>query len=132
VGAVSIPGAALSGGGVILPAGTYEFEGESTVFSQNTSNFHKLSLYNVTDAVDIVVGLNGSDPFTSGSNAFPGAIGMVKGRFTLTSTKTVALRHWLANAVTSPTSAPPNVTLGIPMSNGQVEVYASLIIKMIG
>jgi hypothetical protein len=119
IGGVTIPGAGISGNGISLPAGMYEFEGEACFVAQGsgTPPTSKLALYNFTDAADIVIGLNTTAAVGANTNV------SVRGRFTLTATKVIGLRQFFKASSGGG---------GLPMSNGQVEVYSSLKIEMIG
>lgn len=82
-------GVSISSNGVNLPAGTYEFEVSAPLFTYD--NYHRLGLYNNTDAAyagfgptqDITVGVAGN------LNTFATA----RGRFVITSTKRFTLIH---------------------------------------
>jgi hypothetical protein len=91
VRANEISGASLSSNQVTLPAGTYEYEGSASLAN---GSYHKAQLFNVTDAVVIVNGTTGSanatTPFTSYS--------LLRGKFTLSSTKTISLRHYVSTS----------------------------------
>lgn len=104
----TIRGASLAANIVTLVAGTYYIE---ALAPAKTSNLAKLSVYNDTDAVDLLVGTNaGSGLMTTDS---------CSGQIVLTSTKGIKLRHWIGATVATD-------GLGGATSNGQVEVYASM------
>ncbi len=113
VGTNTIAGSSLGSNQVALPAGTYEMMASAPAYRVNA---HKLSLYNVTDSADILVGSSSHDSTTGNDSV---TVSEVKGRFTLASAKTISLRHWTSQ--TSNTS-----DFGVPTNNGQAEVYASL------
>ena len=112
VGANSIIGASLASNIVTLPAGTYEVVASAPAAA---AGVHKLSLYNDSDAVDILVGSNAAGPTPTGVQTHS----LCQGRFTLAATKNVKLRHYIGNGLASS-------GLGAAVSSGQVEVYASL------
>jgi hypothetical protein len=112
VGSNTISGASLASNIVTLPAGTYDFE---ALAPTATTQITKLSLYNNTDSVDILVG----ESLSSGASGSASFSTHCAGRFTLASSKGVKLRHWLG-------TSGGTYDLGSPTGNGQVEVYASL------
>lgn len=69
-----------------LEAGTYEFEGQGTVYAVNT---HRLKLYNVTDASDAIIGQTNF----AGATDAGGSVARLVGTITITSSKTFDLRH---------------------------------------
>lgn len=102
----TIQGASLAANVVTLLPGTYYIEADAP---ENGSNGTKLSLYNNTDSVDLLVGISHG----SGS----GILARCTGQITLTDTKGIRLRQWFSTGVA--TSG-----LGLAESSGQVEVYA--------
>jgi hypothetical protein len=112
VGSNLIPGTSLAGNIVTLPAGTYYFEASAPT---SQTGITKLSLYNNTDAADILVGT----PLGAGAGNSLCLSALCSGRFTISATKGVKLRHYLQ-------ASSSTYDLGIPASSGQVEAYASL------
>ena len=109
----TITGASLASSQVTLPAGTYDFI-SSAPSGQSAGN--RLFLFNVTDSVNILQGENS----TNGSGANNSVPAICQGRFTLTSTKVVKLRHYISNGI---------ATFGLGYSigvTGVPEVYSSL------
>lgn len=105
--------ATLTANHIALPAGTYECRAKQ---SQYLPDACKLRVRNLTDAVTLLIGLNGA----AGPSAFgAGNSGEVWGQFTLAATKTIALQYWIANAQTTN-------GLGVPATSGEVEVYADI------
>lgn len=116
VGTNSITGASLASNAVTLPAGTYEFFASAPCYA---GDMHKLTLYNQTDAADIMVGSSVS--VTGGSTT----TALCSGKFTLAAQKAVQLRHYI-NTGSSP------IGLGKATANDQVEVYATLELRKVG
>ena len=122
----TITGASLASDQFVLPIGSYDVTAESlSLVSTGTAlqkYWHKMALYNVTDAAYVVIGQNGLsyDP-TNNQNYVQMASPSLNGSFSVSgSAKTFELRHLTPNAVM--TAAPP-------AGAGQVEVYTDLIIK---
>lgn len=98
-----ISGASLSVNQVILPAGTYYCEGNSV---HSDTGLVKSRLRNTTDGATLLVGRSAQNEQAP-----------IRGRFTLTGTKTVELQEYFSSG--SPTG---------PSSTGEVEVYGELFI----
>jgi hypothetical protein len=113
VGTNSIAGSSLSSNKIVLPAGAYEV---AAIAPGESVGLHKLSLYNVTDSADILVGTSESSP--AADTTWTTNAG-VRGKFTLEAPKTVSLRHWVSAGNSSN-------DFGRPTSNGQPEVYAEI------
>ena len=110
----TIPGASLSSNQVILQAGVYEFVARAIVSNVSVSY---LSLYNVSDSTEIARGENGNSSITNAKD-------FCDGRFTLTSQKTIKLRHYTGSVVTN--------GLGVAASIASIpEVYSVLIIRKV-
>lgn len=108
-----IPGASLASNQITLPAGTYDVTAIAPGY--NVSSHHRANLWNVTDGAALVVGTNADVGAASGStNA------QVIGRFTITATKTIELRHRCAG----------NSSFGSATSFG-TEIYASVILRKV-
>lgn len=105
-----ISGASLSSNQITLPAGTYYIDASAPASSATS---HKAKLYNVTDASDILVGTSEFGASASGTQTRS----FVCGRFTLTGTKALELRHRVGN------SSPGN-GYGVQSNFAVVEVYA--------
>lgn len=112
-----ISSASLSSNQVSLPAGTYYAKARSPYNNANAN--HKARLRNVTDGSTLLVG---SSAYNSAGSQQTDSL--VEGRFTLSGTKTVELQHW--------TTSNPTNSLGLPVSSGEVEVYAELMIWKVG
>jgi hypothetical protein len=112
-----ISGASLSANQIVLPAGTYEFEGSSPVYAQALTA-HKTQLYNVTDATVIDAGTVDASNATATSTYRS----VLRGRFTISAAKTIALRRFV-NAT--------NAGSASFSSAGVVEVYAELKFKKV-
>jgi len=95
-----------------LPAGTYDTEAVSTAFRVDR---HKAKLRNVTDSTDVLIGSSeyslNTDSVTNSS--------AIRGRFTITSSKTFELQHRCDT--THSTNG-----FGIPSNFGVDEVYAQI------
>jgi hypothetical protein len=112
----TITGASLSSNAVTLPAGTYEYVGSVPGYMVNN---HQAQLWNSTDGTQIDAGT--SEYASSAYNAQNRSI--VRGAFTIASSKTITLRHLITNGGAG--------TFGQAASNGVVEVYAELWIKKV-
>ena len=109
----TIAGSSLASNQITLPAGTYRIKASAPAHNIDA---HRAILYNVTDAVNIILGTaeNGGAAIITRST--------VNGRFTLVATKVLELRHYTATVGTN--------GYGEPVNNGGVEVYAEIeIIK---
>lgn len=115
-----ISGASLSSNQITLAAGTYSIDASSPAYRADE---HRIYLWNVSDSSVTLVGLNNycwSNSADVGMNQ-----SFVRGRFTISSTKTFELRHEFTS-----TSGGSN-GLGLATNNGQIEVYASVMIREI-
>jgi hypothetical protein len=114
----SIPGASLASNQVTLPAGTYEVFATAPSRS-GAGGGTVLFLYNVTDSVDLMRGENGAGTGNINTLAF------CRGRFTLSSTKVLKLRHYIgAGQVTDGLG-------GVAAPAGAAEVYSSLELRKV-
>lgn len=104
----TIPGATLGSNIVTLLPGTYYIEAEAP---ETGSNGTKLSLYNNTDSVDLLVGIS--------QGAGSGILARCTGQITLAATKGIIMRQWFNSGVATN-------GLGSPVNSGQAEVYASM------
>jgi hypothetical protein len=121
VGSNTISGASLASNSVTLPAGTYDFEAIAPIGPNvSTSSVTRATLYNSTDATDILVGTGASYGTNSGSGgtSLPSIAATCAGRFTIAATKVIKLHQHAATA-----SVPLGTAVGV---TGQVEVYASI------
>ena len=113
----SIGGASIASNVITLPAGTYKLRGRAP---GNNPNGHQLRFRNTTDSTNAVVG--GNSTMTGGINTQTDAA--IEGQFTIASTKTFSLEHWVNAGAT-------NTGLGAAVSSGAGEVYAQLkIVKV--
>lgn len=111
-----ITGASLASNQVTLPAGVYTFEGHAPAFFVA---LHRLSLRDTTNSVDLGLGENAYDQVgTVGTSAY------IKGDFTLSAQAVIELQHECS--VTRGTNG-----FGLPLTFGEVEVYASLFITQL-
>lgn len=104
-----ISGASLTSNQITLPAGTYLLEGYSSCYSVQT---YKTQIYNVTDSISIS---DGDAVTNSASSEVSAGIGAY---FTLSSTKTIALRYTSSSA--------QSLGLGVAFNRGSVEVYSEI------
>src|SRR5512139_1550675 len=86
-----IASASLASNQITLPAGTYYIE--ATAPAHQVSS-HKAKLYNVTDAVDILLG---TSAFVNSFASYSNSESRVCGRFTLAGSKVLELRHQCIN-----------------------------------
>jgi hypothetical protein len=119
-----ISGASLTSNQITLPAGTYDVDITAEAYLVQG---HKLKLYNITDAVDQIIGQNAYSGQNPGNqNDSPVATSAtVKGRFTLVAQKVFEVRHRCTNS--GSTSG-----FGIALGFGVVEVYCDALIRKIG
>ncbi len=101
----------LSSNNITLDAGTYYVEASAPAFDINS---HKASLYNDTDAEDILVG---TSEYSVQNNA-SSTRSFISGIFTLASTKDINIKHYIAVAKAD--------GLGRATSAGVVEVYLDI------
>lgn len=108
----TIVGASLASDMLTLPSGTYEIFATAPALS---ANGHQLSWYNSTDGSTVIVG--------SSEYAVPGTSvhtrSHVVGRFTINSSKTFQLNHYIQSASTT-------AGLGQRVDSGLNEVYAEV------
>jgi len=108
----TISGASLVNRIIVLPAGTYYFNGSAPAFSTMATR-----LYLVTPPVPYVDHIIGTNEYSSGSQ-----IGTkVEGFVTFTAETGVCLLHWIQSGGTA-------TNLGKPMMDDTIEVYSSLTI----
>lgn len=104
-----------------LAAGTYDIDASS--FFYLTGNT-KIRLRNITDSVTTIVG--NSELFPTAESISTGAISILRGRFTISSTKTFELQYF------SSFRSENDDGLGFPVGDGEeVEVYANVILYKI-
>lgn len=100
-------GASLSSGNVILPPGAFEYEASCPAYNTR----HQALLYNVTAAATVGVGTSEyTIASTDGSTR-----STVRGKFTLASTQTLQLRHFVSSSLAG---------TGTAVSSGSPEIYA--------
>lgn len=111
----TIAGATLASNQVTLATpGTYEWSVETSIIPN--AGEHRISLYNVTDSTEALSGVNGS--LSSGTP------GLLRGRVTITASKTFELREAVRGNSGS-------FNAGNPVTNGQSEVYLNCMIRRI-
>lgn len=112
----NIDGAFLGVDQFTLPAGTYDAIAKAAC--QNGDR-HRVFLYNVTDALDVLIG---QSDFTNFAGAVGGGVASVQGRFTIAGTKVFELRHFI-------TIAQATTGLGQGSTDGTgLETYAQVAI----
>lgn len=114
----SIAGASLAGNQIILPAGRYEIEAETTCYTVYRA---RAALYNVTSAEYTAVGLSVISGY--GSNAYT-AYNVVSSVVELAAPATFELRHRCET--TGATDG-----LGFPSSFGVPECYSQITIRKV-
>ncbi len=115
-----ITGAVLSSNQISLDAGTYEVLGIAPAFRGDE---HRVYLYNITDASIEVVGVNNySRDVGSGVDDRHQTKSVVRGRFTIGSTKVFELRHEIT-ATSGGASG-----LGNAVGDGLIEIFAEVFI----
>lgn len=114
----NISGASLSTNQITLPAGTYYVEASAPSIR---SNQHKLSLRNVTDVSDLIIG---TSEYTLSSDVTQ-TVSFIKGVFTLAGIKALDLRHYISALLAGN-------GLGVSTNNGQIEVYTDIKIWKVG
>lgn len=118
VSANTISGASLASNQITLPAGTYRIRALAPSVNVNMSRAY---IYNVTDAVNLILGCSNNGTNTSNGDAVT-SFCEVSGRFTLAAQKVIELRMYCSEV--SATSG-----LGTAISQG-TEVYSTVeIIK---
>jgi|TARA_Y100000015_G_scaffold19719_1_gene19128 hypothetical protein len=107
-----ITSASLSSNQITLPSGTYYIQ--SVAFAYET-DMHRLFLYNTSDSSVVILGTSGFSNDTSQvlSPSF------VKGRFTISSSKTFEIRHYTEKVAS-------NVGLGINTADSRTNVYTDV------
>ncbi len=116
-----ISGASLSSNQITLDSGTYEIDAAAPCYRGAE---HRAYLYNTSDAAIEVLGANNFARENSGNNAH-GNRSVVRGRFTIGSTKTFELRH----EITSTNGGTQG--LGVEQNDGKIEVYTDVFIREI-
>lgn len=114
----TISGMSLTSNQITCPEGTYVVTGSCPGISCGR---HRCRLYNTTDSNALVIGGN---TYEYGAG-YEGGSTILSGTFTLASTKTLELQHQIENSATS-FGAPDGVTLGLPCSFGDDEVYSTI------
>lgn len=107
----TITGASLASNTITLPAGTYDFIVSAPAIDVSA---HRVSLYNNTDAATIALG---SSEFTAGGE-FDCTRSTASGRFTITATKDLIVRHYTAAVSAS-------LGLGNTTGDGSSAVYTT-------
>jgi len=113
-----ITGASLSSNQITLPAGTYFCLASAPAYL--TSN-HQAHLYNVTDSTSPLVGTTEH----AWNNGYTTTHSFVRGRFTISGTKVLELRHKVGQ--TRNTSGG-----GTGFGNGYTDVYANVMLWKVG
>jgi len=113
-----ISGASLGSNQITLPAGTYEI---TALAPARSVSFHRIVLYNVTDAAAAVIGIN-ADASTSDNTDTHAFINGA--RFTLAGTKVLEIQHY-----TSAIRATDG--LGNAISDGYIEIYTDVQIRQV-
>jgi hypothetical protein len=117
----TISGASLASNQVILPAGTYEYEGSAPAW---LARRHQCRLYSVTDSS--VVNHGTSECTTDSGTIYPSSRSFVSGRLTVpvSTTKTFELQHYSAEGGHFQAA-------GQPVSSGGVEVYTEITFRKV-
>lgn len=118
----SITGASLASNRITLPSGTYDLDATLPAGRNGTDSGYsaKAAVYNVTDSAFLLIG---GSAYTDASSQSGGSFDTrVRGRFTLTATKDIDIRHYIQGS---------GVSGGLDMGTGQVEVYTEVIIKKV-
>jgi hypothetical protein len=117
VGSVTIPGAYLASGRVVLPPGEFEYYAASVA---QGVNFNRVALYNVTDATYLNQSLgNYSDTYSAPGYTTNAC--SVYGKIKITSSATFELRHYASRTG----------MLGAAGAIGTSEIFAELIVKKV-
>lgn len=112
-----IVGASLAANQVTLAAGIYEIDASAPAGAVNS---HQAKLYNVTDAVDLLIG---TTEYTD-AGTYVMLDSRVRGRFTITATKVIELQHRCQTT---------RATNGLgSAANLATEVYAELLVRRLG
>lgn len=121
-----ITGASLATNQVTLPAGTYYYEAECPIYNSGnlSTNYNQCYLYNVTDTAEVSNSRGRSCSLNSDTSDGVTTWAKTSGRFTITGTKAIELRHY--NTIAYATHG-----LGLAVSQG-TEVYADIKIWKVG
>jgi hypothetical protein len=110
----NISGVSVNANQVTLPAGTYYIEAQG---EGNSTDANRLKIRNVTDNTDLLIG---KISYSSAVASSSGGHTTVNGSFTLTSTKTIELQHYIG-------TSPGSTSFGSPINEvGENEVYGEL------
>lgn len=121
-GSNTITGSSLSSNQFTLPSGTYRIF--ATAPSYYTGN-HKIRLRNITDSSDTLLGTNERSAY-SGVNDGSQTFSMIRGVFTITSSKTFEIQHRCQSTYSS------GYGFGYAMNFGVTEVYTQVELWKIG
>lgn len=115
-----IGGASVSSSAITLPAGTYEVDATAPAYYVNEN---KLRLYQTSGTpAALLIGQSGySGAASNGATTHA----LLRGRFTLAASQTVELQHRC-------TTTRATTGFGIPVTYGDVEVFADIIIRKVG
>jgi len=105
-----ISGASLSSNKITLPSGTYYVEASAPAYETNQ---HRIFLYNESDGSNILFGGSATSDGGQGSHAF------LSGRFTLSASKNIELRHYTS-------SSKAGDGLGRDVNQGTNEIFAEV------
>jgi len=111
----TITGASLSSNQVSLPAGMYKVNFAAPCLG--SVGKHRSYLYNVTDSVILIAGIN-----SYGGTTVTGSESAGFGVFTISGTKTIELRHYIQISVVA-------YGLGGSVNSGDQEIYASSLFE---
>nr|WP_315401796.1 hypothetical protein [uncultured Duganella sp.] len=109
----SIAGSSLGSDTIILPPGTYQCDISAPTLN---SSGHRLRLYNVTAASNLIMGLS---HYTFSTNVTERAF--LKGRFTLTATSTLRIDHF----------SQANTYGGSSSGSGAAEIYTDAVFEQL-
>lgn len=113
----TIGGVSITANQFNLPAGTYDIEAISVVYSIEQ---HQLRLRNITDSTTLALGLS----LYERSSIGVGGVNKLFGRFTISGTKTIALQHRSRFALAGE-------GWGTPHNGGEQEVYRDILIRKV-
>lgn len=125
-----ISGASLATNQFTLPAGTYYIDAHLPVMLgvyNSATAVLKTNLYNVTDLATILSGLNESFFNGNASYSYAPAHCVIRGRFTLSGTKTLCIQNYING-----TNATPVMQSQIAGSGGTSEIYSEVMIWKVG